>query len=144
MAQGQWVKMGADIPVAPKEVPPLADDAEKEQVAKHEALVEKYEAAYEKFERKDSEWAENNSKAVGNILLRLHPSISFQMREIATAEQLWKRLEEKYGKPGPSVAYIEFRKALNLSIPAQADPSLALDALSCRCLRQYLVRRPID
>ena len=126
MVQGQWRLMGW-YPTAPTPPTEPATDATEAQKEKYDTAVEKYEAMNEKYEEDLEKWEDNNAKALGNITLRLHHQIAFNFRDEHMAYKVWEKLEQKYGKPGPSVAYIEFRKALNLVIPGQSDPSLALD-----------------
>ena len=89
-----------------------SDDPDK--VEKREDLVEK--------------WEDNDVKARGNIRLRLHHTIAYQHKDVATALELWDILKDKYGKPGPGIAYIELRKALSARLPTNSDLSGPLRA----------------
>ena len=45
------------------------------------------------------------------------------------AKEMWEKLVETYGKPGPTMAFVELKKALNVTIPENANPSPAINAL---------------
>jgi hypothetical protein len=49
------------------------------------------------------DWEENDSKAMGNICLQLHPSIAYQLKDLPTAHDFWTDLQKKYalGARGP-------------------------------------------
>ena len=86
-------------------------------------LAEKLEA----WETKSEKWDETNMKALGNIRLRLHHSISFKYKEVLVAGTLWEKLKDSYGNPGILSIYAEFKQAIETKIPDNADPSLAID-----------------
>jgi len=46
-----------------------------------------------------------------------------------SATLLWGEIKEKYGKPGLGQAFIEFKAAMNTSIPPNQDPAPALDKI---------------
>jgi len=56
-------------------------------------------------------WFDINDKALGNIMLRLHPTIA------------------TYGKPGIAATYKELKVAMVIVIPGNADPTLAIDTI---------------
>jgi len=69
-------------------------------------------------------------KALGNIRLRLHHSISFKYKEVLVAGTLWEKLKDSYGNPGILSIYAEFKQAIETKIPDNADPSLTIDKLA--------------
>jgi len=75
------------------------------------------------------EWEELVSKAVGNIRLHLHHTITYQYNAENDAADLWQSLLTKYGQPGISRAYLEFKGAMDTNIPNNSDPSPSLDKM---------------
>ena len=96
MSQGQWPCVtknpptGSTIPPPSSSMKKPADDEEAES----SALLTDTDAI--------AKWDENNTKAVGNIRLRLHHTISYQFNDVESAKTLWATLRERYGMPGPS------------------------------------------
>jgi hypothetical protein len=74
-------------------------------------------------------WEDNNSKALGNIFLRLSPDIQAKHKTEEDAGALYQAIEEEYGKPGVMGVYSEFKSALDIQIPANADPIPAIDKI---------------
>ena len=72
-------------------------------------------------------WEDANSKALGSMMLRLHFSIAYKHRGTTVAATLMDNLQKEYGKPGVSGTFIEFKKLMDLRIPDNQDPSIALD-----------------
>ena len=52
-------------------------------------------------------WDENNEKALGNITLRVSPSIQTAIADLATIKEVWDHLKENYGAPSISSTYAE-------------------------------------
>ena len=75
------------------------------------------------------EWFNINSKALGNIRLRLHHTIQYKLRMIKIAGKMLAKLEEEYGKPSLISLYLELRGAFYTQIPANSDPTLALNKI---------------
>ena len=111
MSQGQWkcVKPGATAPVLKSEA--TADD-------KSTGTQEEIDS-----------WHEDKEKALGNIRLRLHFTIGAQYSEYELPATLWVTLKEKYGSPGLSTAFIEFKAAMDMVIPNGSDPNPAIDKI---------------
>ena len=101
----------------------LEDEGETEEIVTTNA--DEVTAAEEKLEK----WEDNNDKAKGAITLRLSSAIAFQHQSLTTALGIWVSLSETYGQPGPIGAYIELKKALDVRIPSNADPSPAYDRI---------------
>src|ERR1700735_3135264 len=74
-------------------------------------------------------WEELEGIARGVIILSLHPTIAEAIDASKPVKDVWEELEDKYGKPGPSGIYSEFKKILATEIPSNSDPSLALESL---------------
>ena len=75
------------------------------------------------------DWRDTNDQALGNIFLRLAPAIQHRFREESIAGFLWTKLEKAYGKPGVSVMYLEFKSAIETTIPEHGNPTQALDKM---------------
>ena len=75
-------------------------------------------------------WWDLNTKALGNLRLRLHHTIQYNQRDCKTAAQLWETLEVSYGKPGMASIYLELKAAFNTPIPENSDPLLALEKIT--------------
>ena len=108
-AQGLWRHMQKGPPS-----PPQADAKPEDQ--------RYYDEKLDKFEEADS-------KAKGSIKLRLHQSIASQIKSEKTAQEIWDSLAKTYGVPGPSMAYVELRKAISIVVPDSADPTPAVNTM---------------
>jgi hypothetical protein len=143
-SQGQWLILTEDNPadwyLAPVEELPFGttadDDADEEATATETKAKAKAKASSsvsavpkvtDEQKKEMTEWAETNSKAVGNISLRLHHSIQYKYQDEDNAGKLWKALESEYGNPGVSATYLKFKAALAVRIPVDSDPTLAID-----------------
>jgi len=121
MAQGQWAITRNGVP--PKVAP------------KATSSTSKAAATDEEVETISEDDLEKNSKALGNIRLRLAYNIGYQYNEVEEAKVLWNELSLKYGKPGLSKAFIEFKGAINTTIPNNSDPSTTLDKMLTHFIR---------
>jgi hypothetical protein len=74
-------------------------------------------------------WDECEDIARGVIILTLHPTIAEAVDPAKSVKDIWAGIKDKYGKPGPSGIYLEFKKVLGVEISTNADPSLALETL---------------
>ena len=74
-------------------------------------------------------WEEAEGIARGVIILTLHPTIAEGVDISKSVPKIWEGLKEKYGKPGPSGIYAEFKKVLGTEIPGNADPAHALESI---------------
>ena len=59
----------------------------------------------------------------------LHQSITSQIKAKKTAKEIWDSLAKTYGVPGPSMAYVELRKAISIVVPDNADPTPVVNAM---------------
>ena len=112
MSQGQWKVM--DPPPTAVEVTPATDTKEAEISNQEEVTT----------------WWDLNTKALRNICLHLHHTISYNQRNAKTAAQFWETLEANYGQPGLASIYLELKMAFETPIPANSDPSLALEKIT--------------
>jgi len=87
-------------------------------------------------------WFDINDKALGNIMLRLHPTIATTVLNLLQktmkenddintmfASQAWEFLETTYGNPGIAATYKELKATMDVIIPGNADPTLAIDTI---------------
>jgi len=132
MASRQWLVLSKERPEKPEETTVSTtkksagksrDDPEQTAVDTSDDLADRLYAWEEKAEK----WDETNMKALGNIRLRLHHSISFKFKEVLVAGSLWEQLKDSYGNPRVLNIYAEFKQAIETRIPDNAGPSLAID-----------------
>ncbi|KIM66675.1 hypothetical protein SCLCIDRAFT_54075, partial [Scleroderma citrinum Foug A] len=71
-------------------------------------------------------WDEHNEKALGNITLRISPSIQTTIAALATVKEVWDHLKENYGAPSIGSAYAELSRLLTTTIPAGSHPAPAI------------------
>jgi len=87
-------------------------------------------------------WFDTNDRALGNIMLRLHPTLATTVlnllektikenTDVTTmfASIAWEYLEATYGKPGIAATYKELKTTMDVVIPGNADPTLAIDTI---------------
>jgi len=87
-------------------------------------------------------WFDTNDRALGNIMLRLHPTITTTVLNLLqkTIEEntdvttmfasiAWEYLDATYGKPGIAATYKELKATMGVVIPGNADPTLAIDTI---------------
>ncbi|KAF9642421.1 hypothetical protein BDM02DRAFT_3105709 [Thelephora ganbajun] len=112
MSQGQWkwVKKDVVLPSPKEDKEPEIDEATKK--------------ALEEIE-----------KGIGNMRLRLHHTIAYQFIEYDSLKKLWDVLKEKYGVPGLSKAFTEFKAVMSTQISQNQDPCPALDKLMAHFAR---------
>ena len=72
------------------------------------------------------EWDEKNEKALGNIALRLTPSIGSAVSHLGTTKEVWNHLKEHFGLPSIGNTYAELSKLLSTNIPAGQHPAPAI------------------
>ena len=150
MAQGQWLSISAPPPIAvyPKKLVYDLDkngnkfkrDSGDDDYATKEVPDEDKEPENQDF---IVEFLMNMQKAIGNINLRLHPSIENKAKSSKTAKELWEYLQTEYGKPGIAVIFHEFKGTMSMYIPNGSDPSLALDKLSTHFNRMEEANCPV-
>jgi len=87
-------------------------------------------------------WFDTNDRALENIMLRLHPTLATTVLNLLekTIEEntdvttmfasiAWEYLEATYGKPGITATYKELKTTMDVIIPGNADPTLAIDTI---------------
>ena len=83
-----------------------------------------YEKAHPAADTK--EWDEKNEKALGNIALRLTPSIGSAVSHLGTTKEVWNHLKEHFRSLSIGNAYAELSKLLSTNIPAGQHPAPAI------------------
>jgi len=153
MAGGLWRPLAKDRPILPPQTETTAvveGEEEEEQstsisTAKGKAkatatgdidltvitLTETERAIGEAQEK----WDDNNTKALGSIRLRLSSAISYKYRACGVASEIWFGLEAEYGSPGISSTFLEFKGAMETIIPANSDPTPALNKFDAHFAR---------
>src|SRR5260370_14735535 len=76
----------------------------------------------EKEEEKIDLWDEDNSQAVGTMVLRISPSI-IPLIDGQTAPDAWVTLKKVFGTSTPSVIYKDFREAINFRLNPNEHPT---------------------
>ena len=71
-------------------------------------------------------WDKNNEKALGNITLRVSPSIQTAITNLATIKEVWEHLKENYGIPSIGSTYAELSQLLTTTIHAGSHPAPAI------------------
>ncbi|KIM50089.1 hypothetical protein SCLCIDRAFT_47455, partial [Scleroderma citrinum Foug A] len=71
-------------------------------------------------------WDEHNEKVLGNITLRVSPSIQTAITNLAMVKEVWDHLKENYGTPSIGSAYTELSRLLTMTIPAGSHPAPAI------------------
>jgi hypothetical protein len=74
-------------------------------------------------------WENKNDQAFGSIVLRLAPLLRQRANAKTTAKQVWELLATDYGVDGPSQAFINFRMAITIKIPAN-NPSPSISQMA--------------
>jgi len=123
MSQGQWkcTKPGASNPGISWETKTDTEGKSESRPVVDEAVSTPYEELAE--------------KALGNIHLHLHHTIGYQHNEETNPSDLWETLKEKYGVPGMSKAFVEFKGLMETVIPNGSDPSPSLDKIMAHHIR---------
>src|SRR5258708_21903000 len=76
----------------------------------------------EKEEDKIDSWDEDNSQAVGTMVLRISPSI-IPLIDGQTAPDAWVTLKKEFGTSTPSVIYKNFSEAINFRLNPNEHPT---------------------
>src|SRR5258708_1226123 len=80
-------------------------------------------------------WNQDSEKALGNIRLCLHYTIGYQFNEETDPSDLWESLKNKYGMPGVTKAFVEFKQVMDTVIPNGSDPGPPLDKIMSHFVR---------
>jgi len=71
-------------------------------------------------------WDDSTERALGNITLRLAPSIQVAVADLTTVKEVWDYLKKSFGAPSIGSAYAELSKLLSTTIPAGSHPAPAI------------------
>ena len=75
-------------------------------------------------------WEDQNSQTLGAMCLQISDDIIHRYQNETTASALWGLLKEEYGKPGVAAIYLNFKEALDLTIPPNENPTPIVDHLT--------------
>jgi len=75
-------------------------------------------------------WVRSNDMAMGNLVLRLNPSIQESLGAFTAAEAVWDDLRDRYGAATIPQVYKDFKEAINIRINPNTHPSLQLDRMA--------------
>jgi hypothetical protein len=131
MSQGQWKCIRDSAPEPEKSVTEEITQGEGSDEGK--TLSRKTTVIDNAEEMKN--WYESCDRAMGNIRLRLSSNISSQYLEATDPLLLWHSLKDKYGKPGISTAFVEFKGAMDTFIPNNQDPTPSIDKILTHFVR---------
>src|SRR5258708_36504858 len=123
MSQGQWkcTNLSATPPSVTTVTVPATEDSGAYTTTTGQEELDK--------------WNQDSKKALGNIRLRLHYTIGYQFNEETDPSDLWESLKNKYGKPGVTKAFVEFKSAMDMVIPNGSDPGPSLDKMMAHFIR---------
>jgi len=71
-------------------------------------------------------WDNSTERALGNITLRLAPSIQVAVTDLTTVKEVWDYLKKSFGAPSIGSAYTELSKLLSTTIPTGSHPAPAI------------------
>jgi len=71
-------------------------------------------------------WDDCTERALGNITLRLAPTIQVAITNLTMVKEVWDYLKKSFGAPSIGSAYAELSKLLSTTIPAGSHPALAI------------------
>ncbi|THU98722.1 hypothetical protein K435DRAFT_856368 [Dendrothele bispora CBS 962.96] len=93
----------------------------------------------------ETTWKSDNLKAMGNICLRVSPLVKSQIAGKDTVFKMWDTLKETYSKPGVAAVFTEFKKAVDLHIPADKHPPPFIDKIiMCfTCIAAYSTKTEV-
>jgi hypothetical protein len=74
-----------------------------------------------------TEFEKNNGMVLGQIMLRLSPTIQQNHQHCQTSTSLWNALQATYGRSMASTVFKDFKDCLNGCITTNADPQIYFD-----------------
>jgi len=139
LSQGQWKVIANKFP-APDHETMTTVTKSSEGGTQTETVVDTSKPP--KNQSEIDSWFNTNDKALGNIMLRLHPTLATTVLNLLekTIEEntdvntmfasiAWEYLEATYSKPGIAATYKELKMAMDIVIPGIANPTLAIDTI---------------
>ncbi|KAJ3894328.1 hypothetical protein GG344DRAFT_74124 [Lentinula edodes] len=83
--------------------------------------------AWKEYDDALKSWKEIDTKAVGNICLRLSPSIRILAKDQSnTAKELWEFLQKTYKVKGLGAVFNDFAAAMAVKVPYKGNPLTAM------------------
>jgi len=139
LSQGQWKVIANKFPAPDYETTTAVTKTDAEGT--HTETVADTSKPPKNQSEIDS-WFDTNDRALGNIMLRLHPTLATTVLNLLekTIEEntnvntmfasiAWEYLEATYGKPGIAATYKELKTTMDVIIPGNTDPTLAIDTI---------------
>jgi len=140
LSQGQWKVITNKFPAPEYETTTTTTRKDSEGVTHTETVADTSKPARNQSDI--NAWFNTNDRALGNIMLRLHPTIATTVLNLLqkTIEEntdvntmyasiAWEYLDATYGKPGIAATYKELKATMGVVIPGIADPTLAIDTI---------------
>ena len=75
-------------------------------------------------------WKQDDTKALGYLILRIQENIRVKHDALGTAKALWDALSTEYGTQGISATYGEFKAMLDTPIPSNQHPAQAFNKIN--------------
>ncbi len=75
-------------------------------------------------------WVRSNDMAMGNLVLRLNPSIQESLGAFTAAEAVWDDLRDRYGAATIPQVYKDFKEVIDICINPNTHPSVQLDHMA--------------
>ena len=139
LSQGQWKVITNKFPAPDYESTTTVTKTDSEGTHT-ETIADTSKPA--KNQSEIDSWFDINDRALGNIMLRLHPTIATSVLNLLQktieenddintmfASVAWEYLDATYGKPGITATYKELKATMGVIIPGNADPTLAIDTI---------------
>ena len=139
LSQGQWKVIANKFPAPDYETTTTVTKTDAEGT--HTETVADTSKPPKNQSKIDS-WFDTNDRALGNIMLHLHPTLATTVLNLLekTIEEntdvntmftsiAWEYLEATYRKPGIAATYKELKATMDVVIPRNTDPTLAIDTI---------------
>jgi hypothetical protein len=96
---------------------------------KKEDLVKLSDARKEEIHIAQRAWDKDDNMVIGQIILRLAPTVQQNHTTYVTSFSLWRALKDSYGKATASTVFKDFKDCLNARISLTADPNIYFDKM---------------
>jgi hypothetical protein len=96
---------------------------------KKEELAKLSNAQKEEIHVSQNAWDKDNSMVIGQIMLRLSPTVQQNHTTFIISYLLWNGLKASYSKVTASTVFKDFKDCLNAHISLIADPNIYFDKM---------------
>ena len=86
-------------------------------------------AQLKEFQTENLDWRNKDDAAFGSIMLRVASSLQESISSKANSKEAWDELVARFGTPGPSLVYSDFRTALNTRL-SPTNPELDISKIA--------------